>query len=157
MSDTRAPQQPDDDLDELRRCCSWLSGSTYRAALECIGRLEQRLAAPVAQQPAITAAALIARLLEIGEVYSAKNASRVLATMAAPAEQRRVLTAALAELVACKDLKDEVDRMGYETVPTGARDAVFMRKLNEYHRRKPLAWEAARAVLAEIRAEEPKP
>ena len=52
------------------------------------------------------------------------------------AELEKVLT----ELVACKDLKDSIDKE--VTATTRWRDGN-----DEYQRRKPLAWEAARTVI----------
>lgn len=60
---------------------------------------------------------------------------------------------ALAELVALKDLKDRIDSWG----PQSASDAVaFWAAKDDYARRKPLAWAAARAVLAQGEGQ-PKP
>lgn len=52
------------------------------------------------------------------------------------------LTAALRELVECKDLKERLD--GYEAGSTQEMAAIA----EEYDRRKPAAWETARALLA---------
>lgn len=51
---------------------------------------------------------------------------------------------ALAELVACKDLKERADAIS--PVEPGCEKELLML---EYQRRRPLAWAAARAVLAE--------
>ncbi len=50
------------------------------------------------------------------------------------------LEAALKELVACKDLKDRLDALQYPNSDAQIAD------LKEYARRKPLAWDAARAL-----------
>jgi hypothetical protein len=57
--------------------------------------------------------------------------------------------AALAELVACKDLKDEMDAMF-----KGSKDFGGIDKLErEYKRRQPLAWAEARRVIAATSSE----
>jgi hypothetical protein len=53
------------------------------------------------------------------------------------------IRAALAELVACKDLKERADKIS--PVEPGCEKEVLM---DEYRRRQPLAWKAARAALA---------
>ncbi len=55
------------------------------------------------------------------------------------------LRAALAELVACKDLKDRIENTPF--LDQGTRAWHDLR--NEYQTRKPLAWAAARAALGE--------
>lgn len=57
------------------------------------------------------------------------------------------LVGALTELVACKDLKDAIDRS-----PPGDLDAVNNKldDLDEYRRRKTAAWDAARTILSAI-------
>lgn len=64
--------------------------------------------------------------------------------------------AVLTELVACKDLKEQVDAfsMPSRALSTDERVSELMRQANiahEYERRKPLAWAAARAVLAKLK------
>ena len=55
--------------------------------------------------------------------------------------------AALEELVACKDLKEKAARLHAQRPwPQEAENAT-----NEYERRQPLAWKAARAALQESR------
>lgn len=53
------------------------------------------------------------------------------------------LRAALTELVACKDLKDRVEVLNHDR----ERGAEWKEAFNEYARRKPLAWAAARAAI----------
>lgn len=55
---------------------------------------------------------------------------------------------ALAELVALKDLKERMERLESESCAPDQWDE-FFRLEDEYLRRKPLAWAAARAVLAQ--------
>ena len=62
----------------------------------------------------------------------------------------------LAELVALKDLKDEEARMRQRRECRRLHGSVDMRRKvdamrDEYNRRKPLAWGAARAVLADAK------
>jgi hypothetical protein len=56
------------------------------------------------------------------------------------------LRAALAELVALKDLKDEMDRLVSEAASPDEWDKVGILE-DEYIRRRPLAWDAARAAI----------
>ncbi len=62
-----------------------------------------------------------------------------------------VLRSALAELVELKDLKDEESRQRQRRVCFISRDAEALAECNamrdDYNRRKPLAWAAARAAL----------
>jgi len=61
-------------------------------------------------------------------------------------EERDRLRAALAELVACKDLKEQVAQLNAERpFPMHA----FQLAEAAYNRRRPLAWGAARAALGE--------
>lgn len=66
------------------------------------------------------------------------------------------LQAALAELVALKDLKDEESKLRARRVCSIVRNRAALAKVNamrdDYNRRKPLAWAAARAALAESEA-----
>lgn len=55
---------------------------------------------------------------------------------------------ALRELVALKDLKDEIRRMSIEPSDGGHGDALYEAKDADYARRKPLAWAAARLALS---------
>lgn len=60
------------------------------------------------------------------------------------------LSEALAELVACKDLKDEMDRLARMPPPAEGdprKDAVLRGMRLSYDQRKPAAWEKAREVL----------
>lgn len=64
---------------------------------------------------------------------------------------RAALVEALRELVACKDMKDFLDEDGTKS----AMDAVLTPgdradRMAEYRKRKPLAWQLARALLARI-------
>ncbi len=59
------------------------------------------------------------------------------------------MRAALEELVDCKNLKDQIDATHWREVGTNAHHVM----LNEYERRKPLAWAAARTAIT--RAEHP--
>jgi hypothetical protein len=70
----------------------------------------------------------------------------------APADPK-ALTAeqVLAELVACKDLKDKAEAYALSWNMTGCdgrRMPFYEDSMREYLRRKPLAWEAARALAA---------
>jgi hypothetical protein len=58
-------------------------------------------------------------------------------------EQLRIARATLKELIECKDLKDRID----SNVETDGciEECTFLE--TSYRRRKPLAWDAARAVL----------
>jgi hypothetical protein len=56
------------------------------------------------------------------------------------------LRAALVELVAMKDLKDEMDRLVSEAASPDEWDKVWLLE-DEYIRRRPLAWDAARAAI----------
>ena len=64
-----------------------------------------------------------------------------------PTAEAARLRAALAELVACEDLKDIADGFPAESLRDYARrhEAYY-----EYHRRQPLAWAEARAALSPI-------
>ena len=59
---------------------------------------------------------------------------------------------ALAELVACKDAEDEIERRG--DLPGGSgpgcNSDVYAELIADYARRQPLAWEAARTALASL-------
>lgn len=59
------------------------------------------------------------------------------------------LLAALTELVECKDFKERLD--GWEAGSTQEMAAMA----EEYDRRKPAAWEAARAAIAKARGSHP--
>ena len=62
-----------------------------------------------------------------------------------PDEERiAMLEAALMELVACKDLKERYEKLKL-TGTVGEVGDVF----SEYNRRKPSAWAAARAAIAQ--------
>lgn len=73
-------------------------------------------------------------------------------TLAALRADGRHALDVLRELVACKDMKDRAQAMNYKA--RGAPGKVRRDLLLEYERRKPLAWERARALLA---AQEPRP
>lgn len=78
---------------------------------------------------------------------AARNAAPAKQAPAVGAEAR--VRAALAELVALKDMKDRLQRLHESGCGTD---------YTEYHRRKPAAWEAARAALADTpQAREPQP
>lgn len=69
--------------------------------------------------------------------------------------EANALRAALEELVACKDLKDEESRRRQRREcsrlrPVGNALAEVNATRDDYNRRKPLAWAAARAVLAQV-------
>lgn len=58
---------------------------------------------------------------------------------------------ALEELVACQDLKIEVERLAYKIADDGGSAEVFRRwdeAKGDYDHRAPLAWAAARAALS---------
>ena len=57
------------------------------------------------------------------------------------------LRAALAELVACKDLKEWLGKPGSAGEQFNGRDFEAGEAVAEYRRRRPLAWTAARAAL----------
>jgi hypothetical protein len=65
------------------------------------------------------------------------------------------LRRALTELIACKDLKERVYRLAGMPAENGGSEA-YTAALDEYQRRKPLAWDAARAALSEGQAPEPE-
>lgn len=62
------------------------------------------------------------------------------------AELSRMRTA-LEELIACKDLKDAIDNNDSDGIDRTFAELDDMVK--DYERRKPLAWKAARAAIAE--------
>jgi hypothetical protein len=66
------------------------------------------------------------------------------------------LESALEELVALKGLKEEELRLRQRRVCAIERDVAELDRVDrmreDYNRRKPLAWEAARAALAAARA-----
>src|SRR6185369_9571815 len=62
---------------------------------------------------------------------------------AQPAAAQESLRAALAELVACKDMKGEVQRLRSDPYYTTQADFLEIK----YERRRDAAWEAARAAL----------
>lgn len=62
---------------------------------------------------------------------------------------------ALAELVALKDIGDEILRLKQRKIVAIKRDPVAVEEVkqleDEYNRRKPLAWSAARAIVVAAR------
>ncbi len=73
------------------------------------------------------------------------------------------LSEALAELVACKEIKDEMDRLDTkhgEGLPLPEDFRVFVALKTDYDKRKPAAWEKAREALKSMgwhRAEDAHP
>ena len=59
---------------------------------------------------------------------------------------------ALEELVALKDLKQRIAGLNEQTYFRGGKELAL-----EYERRKPIAWAAARAALAQPQAAQPAP
>ncbi len=65
--------------------------------------------------------------------------------------ERDALRAALVELVACKDLKDDLHRLRSDPYYITQADAAEI----EYRRCKPVAWAAARAAIDAARKDKP--
>jgi hypothetical protein len=54
---------------------------------------------------------------------------------------------ALLELVECKDIKDQLERLAEDTGCTDAQQSNYLVLKSSYDKRKPAAWEKAREVL----------
>ncbi len=108
----------------------------------------ERDAQPVAADDAALIERLRARRRNVADASLEWEAADRIAALTA-SQPVASLRAALAELVACKDLKDR-----YTAIQCGiVRDEMYKRMRDDYNRRKPLAWAAARAALTEGRNE----
>ncbi len=84
----------------------------------------------------------------LGQEHGVATIEAMADRIAALTAEVESLRAALAELVACKDLKDQVDAACLypgQVMTKERRDEAFM----EYQSRKQDAWRAARAALAQ--------
>jgi len=84
-------------------------------------------------------------------VAAVERADRAEAALAEAEGREKALREALAELVACKDLKERIDAIVAAeecNIAYNQRFLEWQELTREYSRRKPLAWSAARAALA---------
>jgi hypothetical protein len=133
-----APEAPTDPMDTPLPCDVKVGGGTHRkgTSLRClVARMQMLHRAAFGDPPSPEEAARNLAVLQ-GAAPSAP----------APLPEAQALREALAELVACKDLKEAV--YGGVICKTGEDTKRWYAMEAEYKHRKPLAWEAARAALA---------